>query len=83
VSQGLPKTIDLGLPSGILHQDDLGVVWPNDVLSIAKGKSKTSTEKHEHDEADVSTISDITGFLLVDILSERNLRKSAKFDDVN
>jgi hypothetical protein len=80
-SQCLPKTIDLGLPSGVLHQDDLGVVWSDDVLSIAKEQSKASTHEHEYDEADVSTICDSASLCLVDILTEWNLRESVGFDD--
>jgi hypothetical protein len=34
--QGFPKALELGLPRWVLHQHDLGVVWPNDVLSVAK-----------------------------------------------
>lgn len=31
ISQCLPKAHDLGLPSGVLHQHNLGVVWTNNV----------------------------------------------------
>ncbi len=81
ISDGLPKPHDLGLPARVLHQHYLGVVWPNNVVGIAKKKGENSADEHQNDETDVSTISDSACGLLVDVLAQWNLRLLVKFKD--
>jgi hypothetical protein len=73
VSDGFPKTNELRLPTGVLHQNDLGSIRTNDILGVAKKKGEACSEEHENNEGNVSAVSDCAVGCDVDILSKGNL----------
>lgn len=70
--ESFPKTLDLGAPGRVLHQDDLGVVLTNNLVGIDKEESHDGTEQHEDDEGSIGAIGDVSGSL-VDVLTKGNL----------
>lgn len=70
---GLVQTPQLGLPAGVLHQDDAGAVLSDDIGCVDEEEGEDGTEEHEHDECDVRAIGDVSGLLDVDVGSEGNL----------
>lgn len=70
----LDQSLDLCLPAGVLHQDDLAAVVANDAPGIAEQKGESSADEHEHNEADVGPVVDRGGAYRIDILAERHQR---------
>ena len=71
--QGLPKSSNLGLPTGVLHQDNAASVGSDDIFGIAKAEGETGAAEHEDDEGNVSTISDRAVCPDIDVLAKWNL----------
>ena len=73
-ADGLPQADKLGLPAGVLHEDDAGAIRSNNVRGVAEHKGENGTAQHEDDEGNVGAISNglIAGH--VDVLAERDLR---------
>ena len=69
---GLVKSDKLGLPAGILHQNDSGSVRSDNIASVTKKQGEDSSAEHEHDESNVGSISDGLVGLYVDVLSDRD-----------
>lgn len=70
--ESLPEALDLGAPRGVLHDDDLCVVFTDDLVGVADHESEDGTDSHEGDEGGISTIRHGTCFL-VDVLGEGDL----------
>ena len=77
-SNGFPKSDELGLPAGVLHQDNASPIRSDDITGVAKAQSNTSTQEHEDDEPDVGTIGDSAVGLDIDILAERDLKRNIR-----
>lgn len=54
----LPQADDLGLPRGVLHQDDARAVGTHNLVCVTDEQSKTGACKHEYDKGDVGTVAD-------------------------
>jgi hypothetical protein len=78
VSQGLPKTDELGLPAGMLHQNNLGSIGADDILGVAEKKGDACSEEHEDNEGNVGTIANVLICRDMDILSERDLAERVR-----
>lgn len=72
LEEGLPETDELGLPGGVLHENDLGAVLTDDLVGVDEENTEDETDEHENDEGGVGTVSDGTGSP-VDVLSEGDL----------
>jgi hypothetical protein len=72
-AKSLPKTPEFALPGWVLHEDDTGAVSSDDFAGIAKGEGEDGAEKHEDNEADVSSITDCLVLSDVDVFTEGDL----------
>lgn len=69
----IPQSDDLGLPRGVLHEDNARAVGTNDFVCVAETQGKTCACEHEYDKGDVSTITDSLVLRDMDVLAQRDL----------
>lgn len=72
-ADSFPEADDFGLPGWVLHKNDVGPVWTDNIGGIAQEKSKTGTGKHKDDEGDVRSIRDCLVGSDMDIFTKRDL----------
>ena len=71
LEESVPEAADLAVPRRVLHEDDLGVVLADDLVSLDEAKGQAGADDHENDEGDVGAVGDCS-LLLVDVLGERD-----------
>lgn len=72
-SDRLVESDELGLPGWVLHQNDSGTVFSDDITSVAEEKGENGTASHEDNEGNICTISDSAVGFNMDVLAKRNL----------
>lgn len=67
----LPKTVELGLPSGFLHNNDLGPIFTDDLVGIDEEQCQNGADEHENNEGSIGTIGNSSG-RVVEVLDKHN-----------
>lgn len=73
VSNGLPKTNELGLPTWVFHQNDLGSIGADNIIGVAEKQGEACPEEHKNDEGNVSAVPNCFVFFDMDVLPDGDL----------
>ncbi len=72
-SDGLVEPNDLGLPTRVLHQDNAGAIWSDNIGGIAEEQSQNCASEHENNERNIGAIANSFVGLDIDVLTKRDL----------